>query len=191
MVGADPYDYVYRNFPEAQHVLPDAKDCENCGAQRFHRESPGFCCRSGQVQLIHLDTSSELMRLWGSSDADARHFRDHVRWFNGHFSFTSLYYSLDDETMDMRKGNGIYTFRAHGGMYHNIRGFGRESGLEPSHLELYFYDDDPNLQHRYRCCRKEQEQKDKEVIDVLVNILKANPYLEKLGKMGEVENVDE
>jgi hypothetical protein len=35
---------------------------------------------------------------------------------------------------------GIYTFRAHGMMYHNVRSFGREDGAEHKHLELYFYD---------------------------------------------------
>jgi hypothetical protein len=187
---ADPYDYVYNNLPESEHVLPEAKDCVHCGAKKFHKEPPGFCYRSGQVELMHHDTP-ELVRLWESSDADARHFRDHVRWFNSHFTFTSLYCSLDVETTDMRKGNGIYTFRAHGGMYHNIRGFIRENCLERSHLELYFYDNDPTLQHRYRCARKEQEQKDKEIIEALVDILKGNPHSEKLKSMGEIENVDE
>jgi hypothetical protein len=34
--------------------------------------------------------------------------------------------------------SGIYTFRAHGMMYHNIKSFGREGGAEQKHLELYF-----------------------------------------------------
>jgi NAD-dependent SIR2 family protein deacetylase len=42
------------------------------------------------------------------------------------------------------KNSGIYTFRAHGQIYHNIRSFGREDGKEPRHLELYFYNDDPS-----------------------------------------------
>jgi hypothetical protein len=44
------------------------------------------------------------------------------------------------------------------------------------HLELYFYDDDPNLEHRYRQCCEEKCQKDKEVIERLVAILRDNPY---------------
>jgi hypothetical protein len=46
------------------------------------------------------------------------------------------------------KNSGIYTFCAHGQIYHNIRSFGREDGKEPRHLELYFYDDDPSLEIR-------------------------------------------
>jgi hypothetical protein len=38
-------------------------------------------------------------------------------------------------------------------MYHNICGFGKQDGIDSSHLELYFYDDDPTLQHHFRKCR--------------------------------------
>jgi hypothetical protein len=60
-------------------------------------------------------------------------------------------------------------------IYHNIRSFGREDGIEPKHLELYFYDDDLSLEHWYRRCREEQYKKDKEVINKLVAILRNNP----------------
>jgi len=76
-------------------------------------------------------------------------------------------------------------------MYHNIRSFGRQDGMQGSHLELYFFDDDPNLEHRYRSCRKEQCAKDKEVITQMVNILHENPYSEHLRSMGQVDDVDD
>ncbi|KAG2562017.1 hypothetical protein PVAP13_8KG346004 [Panicum virgatum] len=62
----------------------------------------GFCCRSGQIHLSTPDTPPELMRLWTASDADARHFCSNIRFFNGHFSFTSLYCHLDRMTTNMR-----------------------------------------------------------------------------------------
>jgi hypothetical protein len=142
------------------------------------------------VKLNAPDTPDELMRLWSSTDVDARHFRDNIRFFNGHFSFTSLYCHLDSATTN-RKNSGIYTFRAHGQIYHNIRSFGTEDGKEPRHLELYFYDDDPSLDHRYRKCRKEQCQKDKEVIQRLVAILRDNPYSQHLRSMGQVEHLED
>lgn len=108
VVDADPYDYVYSNLPEREAALLDVPDCQHCGAKKFHKEAPGFCCRSGQIQLAHHDTPLELMRLWQSSDDDARHFRDHARWFNGHFSFTSLYCSLDENTTNMKKNRVAY-----------------------------------------------------------------------------------
>jgi hypothetical protein len=66
-------------------------------------------------------------------------------------------------TADMMNG-GVYTFRAHGQIYHNIQSFGLD-GTEPNHLELYFYDDDPSLEHRYHKCREQCLEKDKEVVE--------------------------
>jgi hypothetical protein len=76
-------------------------------------------------------------------------------------------------------------------MYHNIRGFSKEDGIDSSHLELYFYDDDPALEHRFHKCRMEQQQKDREVITMLVNTLKGNPYSEGLKTMGQLEDADD
>jgi hypothetical protein len=152
----DSYDYVYSNLPDDVHVLKLVDDCKKCDAKRFQYETKGFCCRDGQVKLAEQETPLELIRLWTSSDDNARHFRDHIRWFNSQFSFTSLYCSLDQETTNLRK-HPIYTFRAHGQMYHNIRGFGKQDGVNWSHLELYFYDDDLALEHRFCKCRMDQQ----------------------------------
>ena len=184
----DPYDKVYSNIPEETHMLKHVPDCGYCTAKKFEYEPPGFCCRGGKVELAPLDTPPQLRRLWDSADSDARHFRDNIRFFNGHFSFTSLYYCLDSMTTNMRD-SGIYTFCAQGMMYHNIKSFGSECGAEHKHLELYFYDDDPSLEHRYRKCREDQIQKDQEVIKQIVGILRGNPYSEHLRSMGHVENL--
>ncbi|KAL5647921.1 hypothetical protein ACJX0J_042276, partial [Zea mays] len=185
----DPYDKVYSNIPEETHSLDIVADCVHCKAKKFQYEPPGFYCRNGQIDLAPFETPPQLRRLWECSDADARHFRDNIRFFNGHFSFTSLYCCLDSMTTNMNCG--IYTFRAHGMMYHNVRSFGREAGAEHKHLELYFYDDDPSLEHRYCKCRQDQLEKDKAVIKQLVEILKGNPYSEHLRSMGHVDNIED
>jgi hypothetical protein len=76
-------------------------------------------------------------------------------------------------------------------MYHNIQSFGRQEGTQPKHLELYFYDDDPSLEHRYRSCRKKHYEKDKEVIERLVGILRGNPYSNQLRTMGQIGQIDD
>ncbi|PWZ16906.1 Thymidylate kinase [Zea mays] len=187
---SDPYDKAYSNIPEETHMLKLVPNCGYCTAKKFEYEPPGFCCRGGKVELAPVETPPQLKRLWDSADSDARHFRDNIRFFNGHFSFTSLYCCLDSMTTNVR-GSGIYTFRAQGMMYHNIKSFGREGGAEHKHLELYFYDDDPSLEHRYRKCREEHQQKDKEVIKQIVEILRGNPYSEHLRTMGHVDNLDD
>jgi hypothetical protein len=92
-------------------------------------------------------------------------------------------------TTDMRNG-GVYTFRAHGQIYHNIRSFGVD-GTEPKHLELYFYDDDTSLEHQYRKCREQCLERDKEVIARLVSILRGNPYSEHLRSVGQIEHLED
>jgi len=75
-------------------------------------------------------------------------------------------------------------------IYHNVRSFVREDGKEPRHLELYFYDDDLSLEHRYQRCQEEKYQKDKEVIERLVAILRDNPYSKHLRSMGQAGHLN-
>jgi hypothetical protein len=79
----DPFCGVYANVPKKGHVLKLVDNCEFCNAKKFEYEPPRFCCHSG---AIHLSTPEmppdELVRLWTASDSDARHFRDHIRYFN-------------------------------------------------------------------------------------------------------------
>ncbi|EEE60808.1 hypothetical protein OsJ_14407 [Oryza sativa Japonica Group] len=185
----DPCELVYSNIPQCTHMLKPVENCQFCNAKKFEHETKGFCCRNGQTRLAHQDTPPELMRLWTSNDSYAQHFRNNIRFFNGHFSFTSLYCHLDRETSDMRK-TGFYTFRAHGQMYHNISSFGT-NGSDPKHLELYFYDDDPSLEHRYRRCRQELYEQDQEVVNILTNVLRGNPYAEQFRSLGQIENLED
>ena len=114
------YDEVYSNMPTDTHMFKPVANCEHYDAKRFEHEPCGFYCHDGKVELNELNIPNELMRLWSSNDADGRHFRNNIGFFNGHFSFTSLYCRLDSATASW-KNSGIYTFRAHGQIYHNIR----------------------------------------------------------------------
>ncbi|KAM0836203.1 hypothetical protein ACQ4PT_062473 [Festuca glaucescens] len=118
----DPYDDVYRNIPKDTHMLKTQQNCRLCGAKKLQYETMGLCCKKGQIKFVNPETPPELMRLWTSNDSDARHFRDNIRFFDGHFSFTTLYCHLDRDTTDIRTA-GIYTFRAHGQIYHNLHSF--------------------------------------------------------------------
>jgi hypothetical protein len=98
-----PYYMVYNTIPNSTHMLKPVEDCKFCGAKKFEHESMGFCCRKGKIKLANPETSPNLMRLWTSEEPDARHFRDNIRFFNGHFSFTSLYCHLDNDTTNTSK----------------------------------------------------------------------------------------
>jgi hypothetical protein len=64
-------------------------------------------------------------------------------------------------------------------------------GQSKNTLSFTFYDDDPSIKHRYHKCHEQHQQKDKEVIKEIVNILHGNPYSEHLRAMGHVENLDD
>uniref|UniRef100_I1P0F7 Helitron helicase-like domain-containing protein n=1 Tax=Oryza glaberrima TaxID=4538 RepID=I1P0F7_ORYGL len=178
----DPFDYVYSNIPQSTNVLKPEPDCKHYGAKRFQYELPSFCCRDGEIKLVQNETPPELMRLWTSSDPDAKHFRDNIRYFNGHFSFTTLGLSLDKAFANM--SSGMYTFRAHGQICHNIHSFSpRDSG--PEHLELYFYDDDPTLSHRF----ERSPSLDQDVIRTVADVLRNNPYSETFRSLGQAEDL--
>jgi hypothetical protein len=133
------------------------------------------------------ETPTQFMRLWTSNNSDARHFQNNIRFFNGHFSFTTLYCHKD--TIDVRN-TGIYTFRAHGQIYHNIPSIGN-SLAKATHLELYFYVDDPSLEHRYRCYRKEIYEQDKKIMSIITDVLRENPYSEQFRSLGQAQNLED
>lgn len=55
------------------------------------------------------------------------------------------------------------------------------------HLQLYFYDDDPGLQHRFR----HSPRLDQVVIRRLVDILRDNPYSQTFRSLGQAEDLEE
>ncbi|TVU24511.1 hypothetical protein EJB05_26953, partial [Eragrostis curvula] len=92
----NPYDYVYHNLPKKHHVLGHAPDCEHCGAKRFPGEGAAFCCREGMVCIHIPEIPAEMRRLFtNQTDRDAKYFRKNIRYFNSHFSFTSMGVKLD------------------------------------------------------------------------------------------------
>uniref|UniRef100_A0A453H3H6 Helitron helicase-like domain-containing protein n=1 Tax=Aegilops tauschii subsp. strangulata TaxID=200361 RepID=A0A453H3H6_AEGTS len=71
-----------------------------------------------------------------------------------------------------------------------IHSFGN-SRSDPKHLELYFYDDDPSLEHRYRHCREEMYEQDKHVIGIITDILRDNPYSQQFRSLGRAQNLED
>lgn len=94
----DKYDYVYNDLPTSHHVLRKVPNCEHCGAIRFPGETPGFCCRKGKVNIHIPNVPNQLRRLFTSqTDRDALYFRQNIRYFNSHFSFTSFGATVDQK----------------------------------------------------------------------------------------------
>jgi hypothetical protein len=179
-------DIIYRNLPRKYHVLKKVKDCVHCGAIRFQFEGPAFCCRKGRVSIFIPEVPEELKRLFTSQeDEDAKYFRDNIRYFNSHFSFTSLGVTLDRRVSTAAR-TGVYTFRAQGGLYHALDDLvSTDNG--PRHLQLYIYDTDENLFHRV----KKSPNLNIDLIRKILGILEHNPYAQVFKSLGAVPNLDE
>jgi hypothetical protein len=174
-------------LPEEHHVLKKVPDCRYCGAMRFEGEPPGFCCRMGKIKVHINDVPAELKRLFTSQvDTDAKYFKKHIRYFNSHFSFTSLGVTLDRRYCTA-VGTGIYTFRVHGAMYHRLDHLVPGS-KGPRHLQLYFYDTEEadTLSHRV----KRSPDLDINIVRNVLRILQANnPYVQTFNRAGSIPNL--
>jgi hypothetical protein len=130
----------------------------------------------GKIKVHIHDVPAELKRLFTSQiDTDAKYFRKHIRYFNSHFSFTSLGVTLDRRYCTAA-GTRIYTFRVHGALYHRLDHLVPGS-KGPRHLQLYFYDTehDDTLSHRV----KRSPDLDINIVRNVLRILQeGNPYVQ-------------
>jgi len=180
----DPYDHIYHNLPRTFHFLEQVPNCRHCNAKRFQYETPTFCCMNGKIKVVTPLVPDELRDLYTSQEPNAKYFQDHIRYFNSHFSFTSLGVVLDQRFCSGK--SGVYTFRAQGQIYHHIDQLvPKEDG--PKHLQLYFYDTDVDLQQRF--CHS--PNLDQNIIRKLLNILSSNPYVQIFRNLGSIPNLDE
>lgn len=117
--------------------------------KRITGEGPSFCCRRGKVKIHIPSVPDELRRLFTSqSEGDAIFFWKNIRYYNSHFSFTSLGANLDRRYVSAA-GTSIYTFQVQGQVYHKLDTLSHgEYG--PRHMQLYFYDTYDNVEHRIK-----------------------------------------
>jgi len=105
------YDAVYKDLPTRHFVLCKVPIYEYRGAKRFPGEGPGFCCRQEKVNIFTASISDELRRLFTSqNDMDAQYFRNNIRYFNSHFSFTSFDASVDRRVATAAGNLDTYSF---------------------------------------------------------------------------------
>nr|XP_027093570.1 uncharacterized protein LOC113713970 [Coffea arabica] len=137
----DPLD----NSATEPSLLPATANCQYCNAKRFCLEPPGFCCASGEIQLIATEMLRKLMLLYLDNTEDAIEFRRCVRSYNNVFAFTSIGVHTDQSLGKAYKG--IYIFRIQGQMYHYINQLIPADGEQPKNLQLYFFDTDHQIKN--------------------------------------------
>ncbi|KAL7237372.1 hypothetical protein ACSBR2_003627 [Camellia fascicularis] len=107
--------------------------------------------------------------LYTSNSEEAKEFRTYVRTYNNCFAFTSFGVKYDKELC--RRNKGIYTFRIQGQVYHFINEL-TSSDENLSHLQLYFYGTDHEIQNRM----KSSEKLNPIILERLIKISHLNPY---------------
>nr|XP_043611794.1 uncharacterized protein LOC122583457 [Erigeron canadensis] len=133
--------------------------CKTCKALLWYDEAttnnpyltkPSFslCCGGGKVQLSNLKKPpTMLLDLYSGKHAASKDFLDNIRRYNIMFSFTSLGAKVDHR---VNSGHGPYVYRIHGQNYHSIGDLFPQEGQPPKFCQLYIFDTDNELNHRFR-----------------------------------------
>ncbi|KAL4581368.1 hypothetical protein LXL04_017582 [Taraxacum kok-saghyz] len=178
----DPYDFVYDRIPVVHRVLAGRTKCNHCKAIKFKSEFATFCCMNGKTKLASTHIPPELYHLFTSQDEIGHMFRDNIRAYNTNFSFTSMGVTLDNDLTNMK--SGVYTFRAHGGIYHRIDQLVPRDG-KPRYLQLYFYDSETEFTHRLKW-----PNLDETIIRYLTTSLTSNPYVKTFRSLRDLGPLD-
>ncbi|XP_027171551.1 uncharacterized protein LOC113771129 [Coffea eugenioides] len=156
-------------IPKESLLLPDAPDCQYCGAKRFHLEPPSFCCSQGEISIVAPPMPYALKRLFIGNDEESDHFRKLARTYNNNLSFTSFAAKYDPELT--RNTRGVYTFRVQGQVYHFLNSLSQPDDRTCG-IHLYFFDTDEQLINRVAASDKLRES----TLKLLMDILSNNPY---------------
>ncbi|CAH9124107.1 unnamed protein product [Cuscuta epithymum] len=144
-----------------------------------------MCCSKGEFVLTSTEMPEQLVQLFTAHDPLSKHFRSCVRTYNNTFAFTSIGIYNYDKSL-CRRNQGIYTFRVQGQIYHFINDL-LPDGCPPRNLQLYFYDTDHALSSRL----ESTDRLDKDVVQVLMEVMCANPYAQFFKTLGDVEQAGE
>ncbi|GAA0184574.1 hypothetical protein LIER_31862 [Lithospermum erythrorhizon] len=55
-------------------VLPKVPPCKHCGAHKFYKETPRFCCSGGEVILAETELPSYIVHLFTGTDEKSKRF---------------------------------------------------------------------------------------------------------------------
>ncbi|XP_071939243.1 uncharacterized protein [Coffea arabica] len=171
------------HIPDAPLLVPDAPDCQYCGAKRFNLESPTFYCSKGEISIVAPRMPYALIRLFIGNDEESKHFRKLACTYNNNLAFTAFVAKYDSELTKNTKG--VYTFRVQGQVYHFLNGLS-QSGDRSSGIQLYIFDTDEELKRRVASCDKLRES----TLRLLMDILSENPYARFFKDLRYVPNIN-
>jgi hypothetical protein len=80
--------------------------------------------------------------------------------------------------------HGVYTFRAHGQIYHFLDQLVSQNG--PKYLQLYFYDTDAELEK----WMDTTPNLDRRTVEILMGVLSNNPYAQTFRMLRDIFTLD-
>ncbi|CAG8622474.1 13668_t:CDS:2 [Dentiscutata erythropus] len=122
-----------------RHALKPPCVCSYCDAKLFSGETGGICCVSGKIKLASTEHAAPLSDLFIRLDKMGNEFRVNICAYNSVFAFMSM-------------GDGVYTFRVHGGIYHSIESLLPDNET-PKFLQLYINDTENETENRLTIMR--------------------------------------
>jgi hypothetical protein len=139
---------------------------------------------SDKTKLAEPSIPDDLLHLFTTQEAYGKKFRHEVRAYNTNLSFASMGVKLD-QTMNNMKA-GVYTFRAHGGIYHKINQLVPRDGT-PRYLQLYFYDAQAEMSLRLN----NKPNLERPALELLSRILTcSNPYVQRFRQLRDLGPLD-
>ena len=97
--------------------------CDKCLALKWKRETKGFCCLEGKIQLAPLKPPPDsIFKLLTTKDPITKElYINKIRAYNQVFAFTSIYTNLDPKYANAKKG--VYTYKIQGQHFHRHGSF--------------------------------------------------------------------
>ncbi|KAL5581670.1 hypothetical protein UlMin_014112 [Ulmus minor] len=175
---------IFSSFEIEAYVLPLPTICGHCKAKKFTKETNGFCCSDGEIELKLNDVPKELYELFTSTSDESLELKKFIQSYNSNFAFTLFSVKYDKELC--KRNKGIYTFRVQGQIYHYINEV-LPIDDRPSYLQLYFYDTEHELQNRLKFSDKLVAS----IMSKIIDILKINPhsiFFRTLSDVSDLEN---
>lgn len=150
--------------------MPDVEECNFCHAFRFHRESSGFCCASGQLKLAKAVKCDILWSLFMNITSDIRKkFRRRSRTYNNAFAFTSLGMDLIEDSWWPK--DGIYSLKVHGQVTHFFHAMTGQPDTKRM-MQLFFIDTADDLTNDMLSMKTLR----RDIVDMIAIVLSNNPY---------------
>jgi hypothetical protein len=163
-------------------ILTMTVECSKCHALHFLSEkltassarNPKFstCCLQGKVDIPPFSNPPAfLLHLLQGLSPTSRAFRDHIRQYNAAFAFTSVAVKLDDRVVN---ASGPYSFRIHGGLYHQMGSLIPPPEHQHSYAQLYILDPQLALDERNR---RNPNLAPSVMLDLQTMLLEINPFV--------------